>query len=78
MTPEQRARRDIDSALEAAGWHVQDREAVNPRAGRGVAVREFPLKRGHGIADYLLYVDGAAAGVVEAKAEGVTLTGVEA
>ena len=33
---------------------------------------------GHGFADYLLYVDGKAAGVVEAKPEGHTLTGVEA
>ena len=45
--------------------------------GRGVAVREFPLKPGHGYADYLLYVDGQAVGVIEAKKEGETLTGVE-
>ncbi len=32
---------------------------------------------GYGFADYLLYVDGRAAGVIEAKKEGVTLTGVE-
>ena len=31
----------------------------------------------HGFADYMLYVDGRAAGVIEAKKEGVTLTGVE-
>ncbi len=43
-----------------------------------VAVREFPLRSGHGTADYLLYVDGRAAGVAEAKPEGHTLTGVEA
>jgi type I restriction enzyme, R subunit len=42
-----------------------------------VVVHEFPLERGHGYADYLLYVDGKAAGVIEAKKEGVTLTGVE-
>ena len=47
-------------------------------AARGVAVREFPLRPGHGAADYLLYVDDRAAGVVEAKPEGHTLTGVEA
>ena len=41
-------------------------------------LREFPLRPGHGAADYLLYVDGRAAGVVEAKPEGHTLTGVEA
>src|SRR5262249_33244942 len=32
---------------------------------------------GHGAADYLLYVDGKAAGAVEAKKKGETLTGVE-
>jgi type I restriction enzyme R subunit len=32
---------------------------------------------GHGFADYLLYVDGKAAGIIEAKKEGVTLIGVE-
>ena len=42
-----------------------------------MAVREFPLKSIHGKADYLLYVNQKAAGVVEAKPEGSTLTGVE-
>jgi type I restriction enzyme R subunit len=42
-----------------------------------VAIREFPLKWGYGEADYLLYVDGSPAGVVEAKKEGETLTGYE-
>ena len=78
MTPEQRSRVQIDNLLEKAGWAVQDRHAVNLYAGRGVAVREFGLKPGHGTADYLLYVDQKAAGVVEAKPAGHTLTGVEA
>ena len=43
----------------------------------GVAVREFSLKPGHGSADYLLYVNRRAAGIVEAKPEGHTLVGVE-
>ena len=54
---------------------MQDRAAANLTAGPGVAVREFPLKGGP--VDYLLYVDGAAAGAVEAKKEGWTLSGVE-
>src|SRR5204862_2805496 len=77
-TPEKAARRQIDSALTAAGWQVQDATAANLLAGRGVAVREFKLNPGHGYADYLLYVDGRAVGVIEAKREGDTLTGVEA
>jgi len=77
ITPEDRARENIDKLLTAAGWIVQDKRSTNLSAGRGVAVREFPLKSGHGEADYLLFVDGAPIGVVEAKKEGDTLTGVE-
>ena len=57
---------------------MQDVAALNVSAARGLAVREFSLRPGHGAADYQLYVDGRAAGVVEAKPEGHTLTGVEA
>ena len=42
---------------------------------RGVAVREVPTASGS--ADYVLYVDGQAVGVIEAKKAGSTLTGVE-
>src|SRR3989442_2865193 len=76
-TPEQKARGEIDADLTAAGWLVQDRYDLDLTAGRGVAVREFPMKPGFGFADYLLYLDRKAIGAVEAKAEG-TLTGVEA
>ena len=48
---------------------------MNLYAGRGVAAREYPLTWGS--ADYLLFVDRQAVGVIEAKKEGVTLTGVE-
>ena len=74
--PEQLARRQVDAALERAGWVVQDRRAVNIRAACGVAVREFPLPR-HGEADYLLFANGQAVGAVEAKKQGTPLTGVE-
>ena len=77
MTPEQKARVNIDNLLEQAGWTVQDVDSMNLYASSGVAVREFSLKSGHGAADYLLYVNQKAAGVVEAKPEGSTLTGVE-
>lgn len=43
----------------------------------GVAVREFKLKPGHGFADYLLFINGKAVGVLEAKQSGSTLSGVE-
>ena len=76
-TTEAVARVEIDAALAAAGWAVQDRGAVNLFAAPGVAVREFPLAHGHGEADYLLFVDAQAVGAVEAKRPGVALSGVE-
>lgn len=48
---------------------------MNISSGLGIAVREFPLSTG--AADYLLYIDGKACGVVEAKPEGHPLKGVE-
>jgi len=75
--PEQRARAEIDRLLTAAGWSVQSMDEANIHAARGVAIREFPLKTGHGFADYMLYIDAKAAGVLEAKKEGYTLSGVE-
>ncbi|MBI3345574.1 MAG: DEAD/DEAH box helicase family protein, partial [Gammaproteobacteria bacterium] len=77
MTKESDARENIDRLLEQAGWSVCDAARASIHAARGVAIREFPLKSGHGFADYLFYVDGKAAGVIEAKKEGVTLTGAE-
>lgn len=78
MTPEARARERIDALLQQAGWAVQDLGQANLQAARGAAIREFPLSNGFGFADYLLYVDGKVCGVIEAKKEGATLTGVEA
>lgn len=60
--PEEEARKQIDEALVLTGWAVQDAGAVNVDAARGVAVREFPLARDFGTADYLLYVDATAPG----------------
>jgi type I restriction enzyme R subunit len=77
MSPEQKARVSIDALLQQAGWHVCHMADANIHAARGVALREFPLNTGYGFADYLLYIDGKAAGVIEAKKEGSTLTGVE-
>ena len=76
-TPEDQARETIDDLLTQAGWVIQDPKQVNLSAGRGVVIRNFPLQAGHGFADYLFYIDGKAAGVIEAKREGATLIGVE-
>ncbi len=77
MNPEERARKEIDRHLRESGWAVQDYPEMNIYAATGVAVREFPLRKGHGTVDYLLYADGKAIGSVEAKPEGFTLRGVE-
>ena len=83
LTPEGKARRDIDKQLIAAGWLVQDYRLINLAAVgedstvAGVAVREVPLAAGHGVADYLLFVEGVAVGVLEAKKVGTPLIGVE-
>ncbi|MES2509717.1 MAG: type I restriction endonuclease subunit R [Pseudomonadota bacterium] len=77
MTPEQKARVSIDALLQQAGWHVCGVSDANIHAGLGVAIREFPLNAGFGFADYLLYVNGRVCGVIEAKKEGATLSGVE-
>ncbi|WP_405360794.1 DEAD/DEAH box helicase family protein [Kitasatospora sp. NBC_00085] len=69
---EVQAREAIDRMLVEAGWVVQDREDLNPLAGRGVAVREFTVATGR--ADYVLYVDGSIVGVIEAKREGEVLS----
>jgi type I restriction enzyme R subunit len=77
LNPEQEARNEIDRQLVESGWQVQDADDINLGAGQGVAVREVKLKKGHGKVDYLLFVDGSAVGVLEAKKEGYPLTGVE-
>ncbi len=75
LTPEQRARVEIDRKLEAAGWVVQDHNDMDLSAGRGIAVREFPTATGP--ADYLFYGDKKALGTIEAKKDGTLLLGVE-
>lgn len=65
MTPEAKARQIIDQKLEQAGWIVQDFRKINPGAGPGIAVREYPTDTGP--ADYVLFVNREAVGVIEAK-----------
>ena len=80
MTPptdklEAETRIEIDAKLEAAGWVIQDKKAMNLFAGEqgvhGIAVRE--VDTGTGPADYMLFIKGKACGVIEAKREGANL-----
>lgn len=65
MTPETKARQFIDQKLEQAGWVIQDMKQFNLSAGMGVVVREYPTDTGP--ADYVLFVNRQAVGVIEAK-----------
>jgi len=77
LAREAKARVEIDRQLAAAGWKVQSQKALNLSAGPGVAVREFTLEKPHGRVDYLLFLNGQPAGVIEAKPEGTPLVEVE-
>jgi type I restriction enzyme, R subunit len=77
QTPEQAARDRIDELLSRSGWVVQDKRGINFNVGPGVAVREYQTDVGP--ADYVLFVDKRAVGVIEAKPEeeGHRITTVE-
>ena len=65
MTPEARAREQIDNRLRQSGWTIQDLKQLNLTVASGVAVREFPTNTGP--VDYALFIEGVPVGVVEAK-----------
>lgn len=65
QNPEQKARDRIDGLLRQAGWAVQSK--IDFSAAPGVAVREYQTDAGP--ADYVLFVDRKAVGVIEAKRE---------
>jgi len=76
--PEDKARHDlINPALEKSGWKIQHFKTANIYATKGVAVEFFQMGKGVGEADYVLFVDGKACGIIEAKKEGMTLIGKE-
>lgn len=71
--PEDKARSLIDRRLAASGWIIQSKDDMNLGAGPGVAIREFPTDSGP--VDYALFVGRKLCGVIEAKPEGMTLSG---
>lgn len=74
MKPEQKARLLIDSQLAASGWLVsKDKDAW--RSGGAVAIEEWIFPNGNR-ADYLLFVEGKAIGVVEAKPAKTLMGGI--
>lgn len=77
LKPEDKARHDlINPALKSAGWEIQHYSSASPYSAKGVAVEYFQIG-GRKEVDYVLFVDGVAVGVIEAKKEGETLIGKE-
>jgi hypothetical protein len=74
---EQRARVLIDEEPRQSGWRVCGAPELDLIQYPASAVREVRMKRGHGQVDYLIYVDRKIVGVIEAKPEGTSLSGVE-
>lgn len=67
MTPEEKARQKIDQWFTDAGWEVINRDEYEPTS-TAVAIREGLLKSNLE-ADYFLFINGKAVGVLEAKRE---------
>lgn len=67
MTPEEKARQKIDQWFTDAGWEVINRDEYDPTS-TAVAIREGLLK-GNLEADYFLFINGKAVGVLGAKRE---------
>lgn len=72
MTPEEKARVKIDRWFEDAGWEVADRDHDTPTS-TAVAIREGLLENNLE-ADYFLFINGKAVGVLEAKRKEVDIT----
>ena len=69
MTPEEKARQKIDQWFADAGWKVINREDYETTC-TAVAIREG-LLNGNLEADYFLFINGKAIGVLEAKREDI-------
>lgn len=65
MSPEEKARLEIDKQLNTCGYVLQDMSELNPAASKGVIVREYPTDTGE--VDYLIFINRKPVGVIEAK-----------
>lgn len=72
MKPEEKARIKIDRMFADAGWAVVDRDHYAPNM-TAVAIKEGLLK-GYLEADYFLFINGKADGILEAKREEVDVS----
>lgn len=76
LLPEEKARKKINILLKSAGWNIVSRDEYSPGVS-AVAVEEGILK-GNLEADYLLFLEGKAIGVLEAKRESTSLSDIVA
>ena len=76
LLPEEKARKKIDMLLKKAGWSIVPRDEYSPGVS-AVAIEEGILK-GNLEADYLLFLEGKAIGVLEAKKESISLDDIVA
>ena len=67
MSPEEKARLEIDKQLVAAGYVIQDMKELNLTAAKGVIVREYPTDTGE--VDYLVFINQQPVGIIEAKSK---------
>ena len=65
MSPEEKARQEIDKQLTELGYVIQDMADLDLTASRGVIVREYPTDTGP--VDYLIFIEGEPIGIIEAK-----------
>ena len=72
MTPEEKARVLIDQMFADAGWKVVSRDEYSPNLS-AAAIEEGILEGGKE-ADYLLFINGKAVGVLEAKKASIDVT----
>lgn len=72
MTPEEKARVKIDQMFEDAGRKVVDRDFYSPTL-TAASIREGLLE-GNREADYFLFVNGMAVGILEAKRKEIDVT----
>ncbi len=71
LKPEEIAREKIDRALKRAGWAVVSREDYSPNL-HAAAIKESLLK-GQREADYMLFLEGKAIAILEAKRDDIDL-----
>lgn len=66
LKPEDKARHElINPLLEKCGWEIQSKNSAKITSSLGVAIEYFQMGRDE--ADYVLFVDGKAVGIIEAK-----------